>query len=86
MITPLPPLPRPTDGSPDAVVAWANQLVFALERHFQSLQAPGGDGVWSTANVTPSRTFDPTSATLGDTAQALGTLIEDLQQFGNLGT
>ena len=84
MMTPVLPLPRYQGNDPD-VKAWADQLVFVLERHFAIQTAPGGDGVWTASNVTAARTFDPTTATLGDTAQAVGTLIEDLQQFGAIG-
>ena len=35
-------------------------------------------------NVTLTRTFDPTTATLADTAQTLGTLLTDLQRRGRI--
>ncbi len=41
-------------------------------------------GAYVTSNVTPDRTFDPTTALLAEVAQVLGTLIEDLQAKGIL--
>jgi hypothetical protein len=79
-----PPLLLPRYTGPDAKMAlWVNDVNRALEAWMRELVAPSG-GHWSTANVTPTRTLDPTTATLAQVAQALATLIQDQQTGGTI--
>jgi hypothetical protein len=77
-------LPQPPRTLPREVHDWASQLVATLERHISGLDLPASTG-WSTDNVTPSRTIDPTTATLPEVAQVLATLLADLRKRGRLG-
>lgn len=77
-------LPQPPRDLPPELRDWASQLVVALERHIAGIDLPASTG-WTTANVSQSRTLDPTAATLPQVAQVLATLISDLRKRGRLG-
>ena len=71
-------LPRPGQ-TPDA--AWAARLVDVLQMALTDISRAAKVGI-VTANVTPPATFDPTTATLPQTAQAVATLIAALRTAG----
>lgn len=71
----------PSNASPE-LVQWADQLRAAVETILNELVQPAQRYVVS--NVTSSRTLDPTTATLSQVAQVVGTLISDLQIKGTL--
>lgn len=59
---------------------WSDALIQVLEAQQNQAAAPSGD--YTVSNVTASRTFDATAATLAQTRQVVGTMIEDLQAKG----
>lgn len=77
-----PTLPR-YQGADPAARAWSEALVARLEAMLADLALPVPAQPYSTTNVTASRTLDPTTATAGQVAQVLGTVIGDLRK-GNV--
>ena len=78
-----PTLPRLQHPDP-VLQRWADALVQALAGELQQLRTAAGQGGYSLANVTPSRSLDPTSATTAQVGQVLATAIQDLQKKGAL--
>lgn len=74
-------LPRPTTG---VTPMWASRLVDTLEQNNRQLELPFGLE-YQVTNLTPTRTFDASTATLDDLRQVVGTLIQDLIDAGKLG-
>lgn len=78
-----PMLPRLRHIDPD-VQRWADALVNALSVELASLRTAQGQTAYTLTSVTPSRSLTPTTATTAQTAQVLGTVIQDLQKKGAL--
>jgi predicted trehalose synthase len=76
-------LPRPVGFADKAVEAWANRLTTSLQQMLDQLYEPARAGI-QTQNVTPVTSLDPTTATLPQVANALGTLIAALKQPGRI--
>ena len=68
----------------DELTRWASGLNRELEELQAQLEQPASIG-WSTENVTTTRSLNVSTATTGDVANALATLIEDLKKRGDLG-
>lgn len=60
------------------------QLVHLLRLRDQATPLTPASTGWTTANYTPTRTLDASTATVGDVADVLATLIEDLKTAGFL--
>lgn len=73
-------LPRAQPG--DDPIEVFNRLVTSLEQQLARSQ-PSGQA-YSVTNATPLRTLDATTATLAQVAQALATVIQDVQSGGLL--
>jgi hypothetical protein len=88
-----PALPRLRHPDP-LVQAWADGLVRAIDTELQKLAAARGGASWALGSFEPpqrlgdpagaSRTIDPATATLGQTAAALATLVLDLRNKGTI--
>lgn len=63
--------------NPQLLASWAADLVRSLNQAGSASDAAGGFTPTTTATV---REFDAATASLADIANALGTLIKDLQQ------
>lgn len=75
-------LPRPQFDDV-ALQTWALRLVDVMQRSIDDLSTVPRVGV-VLSNVTTTTTFDPTSATLVQTAQTLGTVLRALQKAGRV--
>jgi hypothetical protein len=82
---PAPPaLPRLMGTSPEDIMTWADNFGRAVAAELQRLSTAAGGGTWSVKNLAAVRTLDPTTATLPQVAQVLGTLITDQQTKGTI--
>ena len=81
---PMLQLPQLLATDPASIQAWASQLILTLQNQIQVMNAPAS--TWAVSGVTTNRTFDAATATLAQTAQALGTLITDLGTAGAVST
>lgn len=79
-----PTLPR-LRGADPVVQRWADDLVRAIETELQKLRTAAGQSAYTLTGVVASRTLDPTTATLAQAGQVLGTVITDLQKKGFIG-
>ena len=75
-------LPRPNFDDA-ATQAWAMRLVDVMQRAIDDLSIAPRVGIVLT-NVSPVSTFDPTTATLLQTAQAFSTALQAFQRAGRV--
>ena len=75
-------LPRPIAN--ELSVRWATRMIDVIEQNNRQLELPFGLE-YQVTNLTKTRTFDASSATLDDLRQVVGTLIQDLIDAGKLG-
>lgn len=74
-------LPRPQD---DYDRDWASRLVSEIESRFESLERLIQEG-YTVSNGVENRTLDVSTATLAETKEVVGTLIDDMKERGLLG-
>jgi len=73
----------PLSRNKDDINETYNRAVTDLEQYLLEITQPAGTG-FSTSNVTTRKTIDPTTATLGDVANVVATLIDTLKSKGLL--
>lgn len=79
----MPVLPR-YSGTDPVLKAWADQVSNVLELWMRNATAPAGGDRWAVSGVVANRTFNATGATLPQVAQAVGTLLTDLESGGSI--
>lgn len=75
----MPMLPRPAGGDPASMLAWANQLLALVEQQIAAMNSPASGGKYTVTGTNMNRTFNASTATAAQVAQAVGTLITDLK-------
>lgn len=84
MSGPFRPEPAPRPANFPSLAAWAEALCNHIDATLQQLESLSqirdipSKMPYTVSNVTASRTFDATAATLAETRQFVGTLVEDL--------
>lgn len=73
----------PLSRNKDDINEIYNRAITDLEQYLLEITQPAGTG-FSTSNVTTTKTIDPTTATLGDVANVVATLIDTLKSKGLL--
>lgn len=75
------PSPRLPDPPPTYDVAYFRRLIRAIEQGRLTQDQPVSDG-WVVTNGVERRTLDVSTATLAETKEFLGTLMQDLINSG----
>lgn len=81
----LPRFPVPHNRPLNPLEAYLIDLTEALDRELTDLRRAAGKAKYDPTNVTTSRAFDASAATLAQTRDVLGTLIVDLKGRGVVG-
>jgi hypothetical protein len=74
-------IPTPPPMADPTVYAWAGRLVAEAQHAIDDLAVPAPLGI-TVSGVTPASTFNAATASLAQTASALGQLIKALQLKG----
>tara|TARA_Y100000114_G_scaffold21296_1_gene17086 strand:+ start:5142 stop:5393 length:252 start_codon:yes stop_codon:yes gene_type:complete len=74
----------PIARSNDELITVYNQAITDLEQYLLEITQPAETG-FTTSNVTPNKSLDPTSANLATVANTLATLIDALKSKGLIG-
>lgn len=81
----LPRLPIVGTPMPGTLEAYLIELVEALDRELSDLRRVAGKERYNPTNVTTTRSFDASAATLAQTRDTLGTLLLDMKGRGFIG-
>ena len=77
--------PALTDGSPEGIMKWANELIRLLNLKDIEHTGVAATGYDITNPVTADRTLDATAGTAAEVRAVLATLISDMLASGKLG-